>query len=168
MVRRRANTPGADDGAQAFWIDGTPMGAWSDVTWRTDPTLQWNALALWHYVTDDNYRPGQTQETVWFDDVVVSTAPIGCGAGGPPPGPDAGAGGATDAGGPGGDGGGPVGGGGDGRGGCHCALAGARGAGAGGAAGCLLLGLGAAGALRALRRRGRHHALAQDTARSPR
>ncbi|HEV8321716.1 MAG TPA: hypothetical protein VG389_08900 [Myxococcota bacterium] len=163
-----ANTPGADDGAQAFWIDGTPMGAWSDVTWRTDPTLQWNALALWHYVTDDNYRPGQTQETVWFDDVVVSTAPIGCGAGGPPPGPDAGAGGATDAGGSGGDGGGPGGGGGGGRGGCHCALAGARGAGAGGAADCLLLGLGAAGALRALRRRGRHHALAQDSARSPR
>jgi MYXO-CTERM domain-containing protein len=31
-------------------------------------------------VTDDSYASGQTEKTVWVDDVVVSTAPIGCGA----------------------------------------------------------------------------------------
>ena len=154
-----ANAAGADDGLQAFWVDGTMAGSWGDITWRTDPALQWNALALWHYVTDDNYRPGQTQQTVWFDDVIVSSAPIGCGPGSPPPpGTDAGPGGTTDAapaGDAGGTGGADGGGGGGGRG-CRCAVvAGAAGGrGEAPAAACLVL-LAGLSVLRRIRRRGR-------------
>lgn len=65
------------------------------ILFRTDDALKINSLGLWHYVTDDSYAPGQTSETVWFDDVVVSTSPIGCGPGGPGPSSGPGAGGAT-------------------------------------------------------------------------
>ena len=96
------NTPGVADGMQAFWMDGVMAGSWGGIEWRSDPTLAWNAIGLWHYVTDGVYAPGQTSQTIWFDDVVVSSAPIGCGVGmppppgsdaGPPPGSDSGTGG---------------------------------------------------------------------------
>ncbi len=61
-----------------MWIDGVKAGEWGGIRWRSDDTLRVNALALWHYVTDDNYAAGQTQQTVWFDDVVVSTQYVAC------------------------------------------------------------------------------------------
>ncbi len=78
-----ANSGGASNGSQTLWIDDAEVGSWSNIQFRTDDALKINSLGLWHYVTDDVYATGQTEETVWFDDVVVSTAKIGCGASGP-------------------------------------------------------------------------------------
>jgi len=79
-ARVQANTNAESNGVQTLWIDGVEVGQWSGIRFRTDDALKINSLGLWHYVTDDVYASGQTEESVWFDDVVVSTAPIGCGA----------------------------------------------------------------------------------------
>jgi hypothetical protein len=89
-MRLNANTGAVANGGEAMWIDGAKVGEWNNISWRTDDTLKVNALALFHYVTDDNYAGAQTQKTVWFDDIVVSTQPIGCLVGGNSP--DAGSG----------------------------------------------------------------------------
>jgi hypothetical protein len=43
---------------------------------RTSPTLAMNRARLQHYVTPED-AAGHSN-VVWFDDVVVSTQPIGC------------------------------------------------------------------------------------------
>jgi hypothetical protein len=78
-ARVQANTGGQANGSQTLFIDGVMVGEWSGIRFRTDDALKLNSLGLWHYVTDDVYAAGQTEQTLWFDDVVVSTAPIGCG-----------------------------------------------------------------------------------------
>jgi hypothetical protein len=78
-ARIQANTGGRPNGSQTLWVDGTQAGEWTGIRWRTDDALKINSLGLWHYVTDDVYAEGQTEQTIWFDDVVVSTSPIGCG-----------------------------------------------------------------------------------------
>lgn len=78
-ARVQANTNGQSNGVQTLWVDGSQVGQWPGIRFRTDDALKVNSLGLRHYVTDDVYASGQTEETVWFDDVVVSTAPIGCG-----------------------------------------------------------------------------------------
>jgi hypothetical protein len=100
-ARVEANVGGASNGTQTLFVDGRQVGQWSGIRFRSDDALKINSLGLWHYVTDDVYAAGQSQETLWFDDVVVSTAPIGCAS---EPTPDAGTseGGAGDAGGAGG------------------------------------------------------------------
>lgn len=80
-ARVQANTNGQSNGVQTLWVDGSQVGQWSGIRFRTDDALKINSLGLWHYSTDDVYAAGQTEETLWFDDVVVSTAPIGCGPG---------------------------------------------------------------------------------------
>ncbi|HJZ87455.1 MAG TPA: hypothetical protein VKN99_19910 [Polyangia bacterium] len=158
----QANTGGQANGSQSMWVDGTQVGQWGGIRWRTDDSLKINALALWHYVTDDNYAAGQTSETVRFDNVVVSTSRIGCvqvagpdggaGSGGGPGGSaGGGAGGAGGAGGSAGGGGaggggGPNPAGGSASSGCGCALGEAAGAAGAGTVVLLLMGLlGAAG-----------------------
>jgi len=92
-ARVQANTNAQSNGVQTLWIDGAQVGEWSGIRYRTDDALKINSLGLWHYVTDDVYASGQTQETVWFDDVVVSTSPIGCQRSGGSGGSSVGAGG---------------------------------------------------------------------------
>ncbi|HEY3236083.1 MAG TPA: MYXO-CTERM sorting domain-containing protein [Polyangiaceae bacterium] len=77
--RVEANTGAQASGKQTLWFNDQLAGEWTGIRWRTDDTLKINSIGLWHYVTDDNYTTGQTEETVWFDDVVVSTSRIGCG-----------------------------------------------------------------------------------------
>lgn len=74
-----ANTGGQPNGAQTLWIDDQEVGDWNGTLFRTDDALKINSLGLWHYVTDDSYAPGETEQTVWFDDVAISTTRIGCG-----------------------------------------------------------------------------------------
>jgi hypothetical protein len=81
-ARVQANSGAQANGSQTLWVDGAQVGEWQSIRFRTDDALKINSLGLWHYVTDDVYATGQTEETLWFDDVVVSTAPIGCGAAG--------------------------------------------------------------------------------------
>lgn len=79
-ARVQANTNGQSNGVQTLWVDGTQVGQWPGIRFRTDDALKINSIGLWEYVTDDVYASGQTEETLWFDDVVVSTTRIGCGA----------------------------------------------------------------------------------------
>jgi hypothetical protein len=69
------NTPGRDDGEQAFWIDGELRGHWRGINWRTSPTLWANAFTLESYVTDRWTK--QSVNIVFFDNVVLAKAYIG-------------------------------------------------------------------------------------------
>ncbi len=69
------NTPGLDDGEQAFWIDGKLIGHWSGFNWRTDDKLMANAFTLESYVTD-RWTKVKTN-IVHFDNVVIAKEYIG-------------------------------------------------------------------------------------------
>ncbi|KAA5539765.1 hypothetical protein FYK55_23495 [Roseiconus nitratireducens] len=71
----RHNTPGQNDGEQAFWIDGELRGHWKGFNWRTSPTLFANALTLESYVTDRWTK--QSENVVYFDNVVIAKEYIG-------------------------------------------------------------------------------------------
>ncbi|MBN2498274.1 MAG: hypothetical protein JXR96_27025 [Deltaproteobacteria bacterium] len=76
-----ANTPGAEDGAMAYWVDDqlalrVGPGGEGSIWWRTSPTLALNRVRLQHYITQED-ADGHSNR-VWFDDVVVSTERIGC------------------------------------------------------------------------------------------
>lgn len=69
------NTPGQNDGEQAYWIDGELRGHWTGFNWRTSPTLFANALTLESYVTDRWTK--QSENTVFFDNIVIAKSYIG-------------------------------------------------------------------------------------------
>lgn len=69
------NTPGKDDGEQAYWIDGHLRGHWTGINWRTSPTLFANAFTLESYVTDRWTK--QSRNIVYFDNVVIARKYIG-------------------------------------------------------------------------------------------
>jgi hypothetical protein len=69
------NTPGQDDGEQAYWIDGELRGHWRGINWRTSPTLWANAFTLESYVTDRWTK--QRRNIVYFDNVVIARNYIG-------------------------------------------------------------------------------------------
>ena len=69
------NTPGQDDGEQAFWIDGRLRGHWRGINWRTSPTLWANAFTLESYITDRWTK--QRRNIVYFDNVVIARDYIG-------------------------------------------------------------------------------------------
>jgi hypothetical protein len=67
-----ANTPGAADGEMALWVDGTLVAHHQGILWRDTAELLLDHFVAW------NYFPEATSlHQVWFDDLVVSTAPIG-------------------------------------------------------------------------------------------
>ena len=69
------NTPGKDDGEQAFWIDGKLQGHWKGFNWRTDSQLQANALTVESYITDRWTK--QSTNIVYFDNIVIAKQYIG-------------------------------------------------------------------------------------------
>jgi hypothetical protein len=101
----KANTPGKQDGAMAFWIDGvelgryapgTPSGTWvrnefvtggerntkpapfPGFDFRTTDALKVSEIALLWYVSEEYAAKGTaTKNVVWFDDVVVATEYVG-------------------------------------------------------------------------------------------
>jgi hypothetical protein len=73
----RPNTPGVHDGAMAYWVDDSLIHREDSLLWRTSPTLAMNRMRVQHYITQSD--AGGHSNRVWFDDVVVSTAPIGSG-----------------------------------------------------------------------------------------
>jgi len=84
-IHMRLNTPGQADGSMAFWVDGAKAHEQTGMHWRDVADLQLNKAWLQHYIaTGDADQPNR----IWFDDFVVSMAPIGC-AGGPPEAPTA-------------------------------------------------------------------------------
>ena len=72
----RANTPGEPDGSMAYWVDGALAHREDGMMWRTSPTLALNRVRVQHYIETSD--AGGHSNQVWFDDVVVSTEPIGC------------------------------------------------------------------------------------------
>ncbi|MEO7133666.1 MAG: hypothetical protein ABI024_05550, partial [Vicinamibacterales bacterium] len=70
------NTPGQPDGSMSFWVNDVLALDQSGMRWRDVPELQLNKAWLQHYVAAGD---AQQSNRVWFDDVVVSTARIGCG-----------------------------------------------------------------------------------------
>ncbi len=69
------NTPGQDDGEQAFWIDGELLGHWRGINWRKTEGLRANALTVESYVTDRWTK--HPTNVVWFDNVVIAQSYIG-------------------------------------------------------------------------------------------
>lgn len=69
------NTPGENDGEQAYWIDGELQGHWRGFNWRTSPSLFANAFTLESYITDRWTK--QLENIVYFDNVVIAREYIG-------------------------------------------------------------------------------------------
>jgi hypothetical protein len=72
----KANDVGQKNGEMAYWVDGKLGHQVKQMQWRTVSTLQLNRVRLQHYLTTGD--AGGHSNRVWFDDVVVSTKPIGC------------------------------------------------------------------------------------------
>lgn len=67
-----ANTPGKADGEMAAWIDGRLYIHYTGFRWRTTDTVRlkrFNLAVYIHQAAKDN--------TVWYDDVVLSTGYVG-------------------------------------------------------------------------------------------
>jgi hypothetical protein len=74
------SAPDVADGRQAMWVDGQPVGEFGGIRWRDDMSLKVNTLWLEHYgydAGDPTKAYWKTQQTVWFDDVVVARSYIG-------------------------------------------------------------------------------------------
>jgi hypothetical protein len=72
----KANTVGQDDGVMAYFIDGQPVHQETAMHFRDTDQLGLNMVRLQHYLETSDAQGHSNQ--VWFDDVVVSTQPIGC------------------------------------------------------------------------------------------
>ncbi len=72
-----ANTPGEADGEMSLWIDGVLVGHHDGIRWRDDPALLLNHFIVWNY-----YPETEVPHSIWFDDLVLSTEPIGLLGGG--------------------------------------------------------------------------------------
>jgi hypothetical protein len=79
MMMRANTTDGTTanhDGEMAWWVNGALIHRVAGMMWRTNPTLAMNRARLQHYIETED--AGGFSNRVWFDDVVVGTAPIGC------------------------------------------------------------------------------------------
>lgn len=76
------NDPASDDGLADFWVDGVHHGHFDGFIWRTVPELQINTFSLDSYNHFNNGPlPPETPNLVRYDNVVISSAPVGCLAG---------------------------------------------------------------------------------------
>lgn len=74
------SSPEKADGRQAMWLDGKRIGEFSGIRWRSRNDVKIDAIWLQHYGYDDSDPTRQfskNEQTVWFDDVVVSKAYVG-------------------------------------------------------------------------------------------
>ncbi|HEV8544643.1 MAG TPA: hypothetical protein VGR78_19810 [Verrucomicrobiae bacterium] len=70
----RLNTPGKEDGVFELWVDGKMEAARTDLNWHGDwQEYAINAVFLENYWNDGSGK----RQARWFDNFVVSTAPIG-------------------------------------------------------------------------------------------
>jgi len=73
----RLNTPRESDGWMAFWLNDELVREEATMHWRDVPELQLNKSWLQHYIASGD---AEQSNRIWFDDMVVSTERIGCGA----------------------------------------------------------------------------------------
>ena len=77
----RLNTAGAanTDGRAFFWIDGVQHGDFGGFQWRTSSNLMINTLMLDSY---NHFRngplPASSPNRVRYDNIIISTQPVGC------------------------------------------------------------------------------------------
>jgi hypothetical protein len=71
----RLNTPGNTDGVFEFWVDGEREAGDTNLDWRGN----WTEFGL-NLLSIENFWAGGAPADLdrWFDDLVISTAPIGC------------------------------------------------------------------------------------------
>jgi hypothetical protein len=72
----KANDVGQSNGEMAYWIDGNLVHQETSMSWRTTADLGLNMVRLQHYL-ETSFAQNHSNQA-WFDDVVVSTDPIGC------------------------------------------------------------------------------------------
>ncbi len=72
----KANDPGQKNGEMSYSIDGKLAHQVTGMSFRTKESLKLNGVRLQHYLTTED-AAGHSNR-IWFDDVVVSTEPIGC------------------------------------------------------------------------------------------
>jgi MYXO-CTERM domain-containing protein len=72
-----ANTPGVDDGEMALWIDGELVAQHGGIGWRNVEELLLNHVIVWNYFPEVS-----SARSIWFDNLVVSTEPVGVLGGG--------------------------------------------------------------------------------------
>jgi hypothetical protein len=72
----KQNDIGQKNGEMAYWVEGKLALHVKNMEFRTDSKLQLNKVGLQHYLTTSDAAGHSNQ--VWFDDVVVSTQPVGC------------------------------------------------------------------------------------------
>jgi hypothetical protein len=68
----KANTPGMHDGEMSLWIDGQLVAHHTGLLWRTVSDLHLNHFVAWNY-----FPQATAAHRIWFDNLVISTAPIG-------------------------------------------------------------------------------------------
>jgi hypothetical protein len=68
----KANDPGANNGEQAFWINGELIGHFKNMVWRFTNDLKINSFQLGLYIHDN-----EKINRIWYDDIIVSTGYIG-------------------------------------------------------------------------------------------
>lgn len=76
----KLNTPGGEDGVFEFWIDDALQGRRDDLNWHGDWNNGEEAYGINAVFFENYWNAGspQTQER-YFDNIVISTARIGCG-----------------------------------------------------------------------------------------
>ncbi|HWB78158.1 MAG TPA: hypothetical protein VG755_24505 [Nannocystaceae bacterium] len=76
------NEPASGDGLADFWVDGVHHGHFDGFIWRTVPELQINTFSLdsYNHFNNGPVSP-ETPNLVRYDNVVISTQPVGCLAG---------------------------------------------------------------------------------------
>ncbi|MBU4459209.1 MAG: hypothetical protein KJ579_01470 [Verrucomicrobia bacterium] len=70
--RIRANSPGLADGELAAWIDGKLYIHYRGFRWRSDPAVRLKRFDIGVYIHE-----ARRDNTVWYDDVALSTGYIG-------------------------------------------------------------------------------------------
>lgn len=73
------NDPGTQNGSADFWVEGVHQGTYANLEWRVDPNLRITTFALDSYNhMNDGPIPAATPNRVLYDNVVISTEPVGC------------------------------------------------------------------------------------------
>lgn len=73
------NDPASDDGLADFWFEGVHHGHFDGFIWRTVPELHINTFSLdsYNHFNDGPVSP-DAPNLVRYDNVVISTQPVGC------------------------------------------------------------------------------------------
>lgn len=72
----KPNDVGMKNGEARYWVDGKLGHEITGMHWRDVDSLQMNMVRLQHYIETSDAM-GKSNR-VWFDDVVISTEPVGC------------------------------------------------------------------------------------------